>query len=314
LGALPKDESFSLRSVCNWSNRNTAWNTVVQQIAQALGEPQEPAALPLPNTRPASATAVTVPPLLPYFCNQVSVERTFNEGLRRWDKSALMVLVKGVLDDRPPQFWARLRHKNLMDLVSKRQQRVLDQRPLKWHPGWDGVRLYKSIATDVCSALSDALSGNQFDIDCAASLAARLEELSGVLPLMATLPREPSRALAGALRALLELLESVPEGAPLERLVLAFIIEDETLIAGPGLLKTLKPDSWRRTRIVELEPLRMLTNDDVRRWHRDHEVGRYCDLDEKNVIDQVFTGGVSALRFAQFEARLSPLLSLKGNA
>lgn len=314
LQALPKDEAFQLRPVRNWRDRNAAWDAVVDQLAAAL-RGGAAAAGPAPEpVRPAPGAACALPPLLPYFCDQQPAERAFNQGVMRWRGSALLVLVKGVFEDRPPQFWARLRHKNLGGLAALRQSQVLDQRPLCWPSALDGTRVSRSIGDDVRLALAEALTRNPYGLDGESpplALAAALQGLGGVLPLMASLPAEPRKALSAGLLALLALLESAPESAPLERLVIAFLVEDEALIAERNLVRRLGLEGHQRTQVVELERLRELVPDDVVRWHRDQELHRWCSLDEHALSLRVF-GDAPQLRVAQFEARVKSLLGQGG--
>jgi hypothetical protein len=308
LGALPKDENFTLLPVKNWPDRNAAWNSVVDQIAQALlamaGSHEPPAQMAARPSAPA------VPPLLPYFCDQGDVERGFNHGIKLWRQSALLVLIKGTLEDRPPKFWERLCAKNLADYVSAtREAQVLEQRPLAWPSAWDGARVLRGLEADVLHVLSDSLTGNKFRIDTSASLAAKLEELDGVLPLIAGLPDEPIKALSASLCALLNLIEACPEHAPLDRLVIAFIVESDQLIQYATLAKKLKLSGFARTQVLELDRLEELTPEDVRFWHREHQVNRYCRHDEEGIVAHIFQS-VERIRLGPFATRLKPLLGL----
>jgi hypothetical protein len=166
------------------------------------------------------------------------------------------------------------------------------------------------MALEVCCALSEALERNRFAIGDCAGLAAALTRQSEILPLMATLPDEPLKALSSSLRALLKLIESCPEGAPVDQLSIAFLVESEPLIAEKSLVKALQLGGFQRTHIVELAPLEALTPEDVRVWYRDEQLENFCSLDEQALVDQVFAGHSAALRFAPFEARLKPLLNL----
>lgn len=305
IGALPKTADFSLRPVKDWPDQSHAWDATVDQIAEALH--YEVAETTAPAAR---ARAAGLPPLLPYFCDQQPVERGFNQGMLAWSGSALLVLIKGLIEDRPPRFWDRLREKNLTDFTSARLHLpMLEQRALNWPSAWDGARVRGALEADILCALSDALTGNQFEIDSPATLANRLEQLSGVLPLLATLPDEPVKALSASFQALLKVFAACPEQALLDRLVIAFVIEDDALIAEPDLAKRLKLGGHARAQVVELDRLRELTRDEVRIWHRTQELSKYCDLDEQHLIEAVFDAA-ETLRFGPFETRLKPLLGL----
>jgi hypothetical protein len=305
IGALPKTADFSLLPVKNWPDMANAWDATVDQIAEALlGEAAAPAA---PALR---ARAAALPPLLPYFCDQQRAESEFNRGMLGWSGVSMLVLIKGVIEDRPPRFWDRLREKNLAGYsTARRQLPVLEQRALNWPSAWDGARVRKEMDADVLFALSDAITGNPFDIVSPAVLADRLDKLCGVLPLLATLPDEPAKALAASLQALLRVFEACPAHAQLDRLVIAFVIEDDDLIAEANLAKHFKLSSHPRTLLVELDRLQELTREEVRIWHRNQGLDKYCCLDEQSLVAAVFEN-TETLRFGQFEARLKPLLGI----
>lgn len=302
IGALPKSASFQLVPVSHWPDRDQAWKTVVDQIAEALREPPAAPATRRPRT--------ALPPLLPYYCNQQPLEMGFNKGMMGWSATALLVLVKGTLDDRAPRFWDRLRLKNLGDFATaRRQEPVLEQRVLHWPSAWDGARVRKGLDGDMLYALSDALIGNGFGIGTAAALANQLQTLDGVLPLLATLPDEPPKALTAAFRALFQMFEDCPPQARLDRLVIAFVIEDADLVAQAQVVRRLRLGAHPRAQVVELDALRELDQDEVRIWYRAQDLEKLVDIDEPRLVAEVFKD-THALRFAQFEARLKPLIGL----
>lgn len=303
IGALPKAANFSLLPVQNWPDPASAWDATVDQIAEALQS--APAAPP-----PGRARTAGLSPLLPYFCDQQPVEMGFNRGMMAWSAAALLVLIKGVIDDRPPRFWDRLREKNLSGFASARRHLpLLEQRALNWPSAWDGARVRKDMDADILCALSDAITGNPFGIDSPATLSNRLDELTGVLPLLATLPDEPVKALCAGLQALLRVFEACPDHAQLDRLVIAFVIENDELIADANLAKHLKMAGNGRVQVIELERLRELDEEEVRIWHRTQELEKLCAIDEHSLVAEIFKD-TKTLRFGQFEARLKPLLGL----
>ena len=214
------------------------------------------------------------------------------------------------IDDRPPRFWDRLREKNLADFASARLHLpVLEQRALNWPAAWDGARVRKDLQGDLLSALSDALTGNQFTLDSPAALANQLDTLTGVRPLLATLPDEPAKALAAGFQALLQLFEACPAHTRLDRLVLGFVVEDDDLLGQASLAKTLKLAGHDRVRVVELAPLQALDEDEVRIWHRTQDLEKLAAIDEQTLVAEIFKD-TPTLRFGPFEARLKPLLGL----
>lgn len=301
VGALPKSANFSLVPVKNWPDMASAWDATVDQIAEAL---QSAPAVP-PTGR---AHAAGLSPLLPYFCDQQRVEMGFNRGMMGWSAASLLVLIKGVIDDRPPRFWDRLREKNLADFASARRQLpLLEQRALNWPSAWDGARVRKDMEADILCALSDSITGNAFGIDSPATLSNRLDELTGVLPLLATLPDEPVKALCAGLQALLKVFAACPDHAQLDRLVIAFVIENDELLADANLAKHLKLAGNGRVQVVDLDRLLELDEEEVRIWHRTQDLEKLCAIDEHSLVAEVFKD-TKTLRFGQFEARLKPLL------
>ena len=302
VGALPKDSQFALLPVKNWPDAESAWDATVDQIVEALREP--------PPLAPSTPRRAGLSPLLPYFCNQHALESAFNQGIKAWTHAALVVLVKGHIDDRPTRFWDRLREKNLADFASARLHLpVLEQRALNWPAAWDGARVRKDLQGDILNALSDALTGNQFTLGSPAALANQLDTLTGVRPLLATLPNEPPRALAAGLQALLQVFEACPEHTRLDRLVLSFVVEDDSLLEQAHLAKHLRLVGHDRVWVVELAPLQELDQDEVRIWHRTQDLEKLAAIDEQTLVAEVFKDATS-LRFGPFEARLKPLLGL----
>ncbi|EHR73535.1 hypothetical protein BurJ1DRAFT_4749 [Burkholderiales bacterium JOSHI_001] len=283
---------------------------VLAQTVAAIGERLQRDALDL-GPAPGTPPRPMVSPLLAYHCNEEKIERQFDRGLMRWDSQALLVLARGRFDDNVPSFWDRLRLKNLSDIVDEREVQLLPERPLKWpavlvdgKPGNPA-----DVALDVAAALSDALTGKRFKLRDSAGLAAWLQAQSGVTPLIAVPKVEPAAALQAGLVALLDLIEATPPDTPLDRLVLAFSVEDPQLLEGPGVFKPEDLQRWQRTQVLALNPLEPLTREDVRKWWTEQSVQDHCALDDQALLARVFTD-TDTLRLRHFDERVRPLLGL----
>lgn len=304
--ALPKNAQGRLQPVRAHSDCGAALTQAVAAIAERLQRD----ALDL---GPAAGVAARpmVSPLLPYHCNEEKIESQFDRGLLRWRRHALLVLARGRFDDNVPSFWDRLRLKNLSDIVDERDGQLLPERPLKWpsvlvdgKPGNPA-----DVAVDVALALSDALTGKRFKIQDSAGLAAWLQAQSGVTPLIAVPKVESAAALRAGLVALLDLIEATPPDTPLDRLVLAFSIEDPQLLDATGVLPPDDLARWLRTQVLELNPLEPLTREDVRKWWTEQSVQDHCALDDQALLARVFTDS-DTLRLRHFDDRVRPLLGL----
>ena len=312
-GALPKDDSFALRPVSKWpGDEADAWNTVVQQLAQRMlrdrGQAPVPASIARAATAPASSRLT---PLLPYFCNQVAAVNRFNGRMRHWSSSALVVLCRGRHEDNVPRFWDRLRIKNLADYLSVHNGQLLEPRPLVWPQDTARRRRAEELASDMIGALSESLTGNSFQLKNVTALGEWLAGLWGVAPLVTTLPQEKKPVLALGLRTLLELIEQCPEQTPVHRLVIAAVIENEAVMNEKDLIKSLKLAVYRHTHVIDLMPLQEIEAQDIRRWHRDHEIESLCGVSEEEFLRRVFGDPLLArLRLGTFDTRVRPILGL----
>lgn len=303
--AVPKDDKGQLVPVSQWPDLDGAFRRVAEQIGRRLARD-----LGRTITPPAAlAQRRIVPPLLPYRCNQEPQEAQFDRGLLRWRGQALLVLVRGTAEDNAPRFWERLRCKNLQDYLDELPLAALEPRPLPWPEALDDGRVRKDIALDVTCALSNALTGSRFKLQDGADLAAALAAQPGLRALYAAPRHEGAKALSASLRALLALIDSAPAEAPLQRLVLALLVEEPALLAEADLVRALRLGNPARTQIVELDPLLALDADDVRKWHLDQEIEALSGLDDERLLAQVF-GSDSQLRLRRFDERVRPLLGI----
>jgi hypothetical protein len=312
LGALPKDNEFGLRPVSQWpGGPEDAWNTVVQQLGQRLQRDYEQYPLPaiiVPLT--ATPQAARLSALLPYFCNQVGLVNGFNGRVRTWNSPSLLVLMRGCHADNVPRFWDRLRVKNLADYLSVRNGQLLEPRRLVWPQDNARRRVASELASDMLGALSEALTGNPFQMKDAAALGDWLSGLRGVVPLVTTLPQERKPTLALGLRTLLDLIEQCPPQTPVYRLVVAVVIEGDALSGAKDLVRSLKLPQTARTLVVDLEPLDEIGQDDIRNWHRDHGVDAMSRISEEEMLDMVLNDRGARLRLRQFEMLVKPILGL----
>ena len=299
LGALPKDDHFSLAPVANWPNSARAWTAVMDGLRKKLEE-NPPAA-----GAARAGQAAAAPAHLPYLCDQDHAASRFDLALGGWDKQALVVLLKGVYDDNPAGFWGRLHHHSLRERVELRQLNCLEAKPLAWPP-LDGLPAREAAAL-LRYEVSLALTGNRYQIASAAQLGPALAALDGVQALQAILPSVPAKALRAGLAALLELLEAA-ENADLSRLVVVLILEDDTLLDAENLARQWKLQRFRRSQVVELPRLSPVGREQVRLWHHQHCIEKRFRIEEADLLDQVFAQAPQPFRLRHFDAIVTPLL------
>jgi TIR domain len=300
LSGVPKNDSYDLVPISMWANRDEAWNTTVRQLVDGLDNRRDERAAPLFGS-------ARMPKVLPYLCNQQHVEAHVARGLRQWTRRAIIVFVKGNLDDRTSLFWGRLLANEVNRYVTKKlSTTILEQRPLSW-PSLDPDDLApERLRENMLMALSKALTSDEFQVDSADALAASLTELPGILPLMCTLPDAPSEAIAASIRALTALLDECPEGAPIDRLAFGILVESTPLLGEEHLVEKLALGTPRRTLFVDPERIGELDANDVREWYRSNPISRYTPLDEYELAKRVFEGA-EHLRFAGFEVQLKKI-------
>ncbi len=308
LGALPKDDAFALRPVSRWQDRSEAWNAVVEQLGERMLRDHGQAPLPpTPTTGPAEAPPSRVTPLLPYFCDQVATVNVFNSRVRDWSSSALLVLSRGCHDDNVPRFWDRLRVKNLADYLAVHNGQLLEPRPFVWPQDAGQRRSAAELSTDMLGALSESLTGNAFQLKDAAALGAWLAALRGVATVLTTLPQERTPTLTRGLKALLDLIEACPTETPLYRLVIAAIVERDDLRGARELLRGIAAGT--RTHVIDLLPLQEIEEQDIRSWHRAHEIAAICGVSEQDFV-QTILGPAERLRLGVFGSRAGTILGL----
>lgn len=299
--AVPKNDQTTPQAIRLWADADTAWARTMTQLKEMLQQVAQPAE---PPTRQTTALS----PLLPFECNQWQSATDFDVGLKQWGAQALLVLVKGEYADHAPGFWDRLRCKNLADLCGLRGTPVLEERPVR---GWPlpGQGLDPSVPAAVRAALADAITGNRQGLADGAALAGALASLAGILPLQISPPAGAGAGLKQSLRALVELIESAPAGAPLHRLALAVLVEDLDLVAGDDLIAALGLGHSAHTHVVELRRLQPLTPADVAQWHREQDLEARCELDRDELLAQLFKG-TGQIRMRPFGKAVRNLLGL----
>lgn len=312
LGALPKDEQFQLRSIEAWpKGRDDAWTQAVTQLADRLRRDrnrpgsEQLAVEALSATRPQPS----VPPLLPYFCNQVHVETHFNQHVTTWKSHSLLVLARGLYDDNVPRFWERLQHKNLRDYLAVHNGALLEPKALVW-PVTAELKLgEKEMGAAMMSALSQSLVGSAFLLNDELSLSRHLGSLPGVVPLFTSFPKASKKLLATGVRALLTLLEQSSTDTPLYRLVITIFIEDETLVGEKDLRRTLKLNGFQRTDLIDLTPLKEIDEGDIRSWHRAYDVEKLCRVSEEKLVRKIFSENLPRpLRLRKFAEKVEAFL------
>jgi len=158
--------------------------------------------------------------------------------------------------------------------------------------------------------VSAALFGNARRMQTGADIAAVLANEPGVLLLCTSLPAQPSADAALVLGALLALIDQVPATAPLQRLVVAVLIESPELVGRPSLVDELGLRGRSGlAHVVDTRRLQPLTPEDVSRWYRRQELKDVLPLDEAQLLERLFNGAAT-LRHRPFDQQVRPLLGL----
>ena len=306
--AVPKNEFTVPLPIALWPDRDSAWARTMEQLRDMLQHSaSEEGGAVRDRRRPA-----LLAPLLPFECNQWQAEAAFDVGTGQAEAAgkALLVLVRGEYADHTPGFWDRLRCKNLADVCGARGLHLLEERPVKRWPAFNGQEPAGPLVSGaVTLVLSDALTGSRQRIHDAADLAEVLSLQAGVLPLQISPIGGAGAGLSRSLRAALDLIEATPEGTALDKLALAVLIEDPALLDEPDLKASLGLQAYRRTWVVELARLQPLTPADVRQWHEDQDLEQLGRIDPADLVQRVFAGSAQQ-RMRPFEKIVRPLLGL----
>ena len=301
--AVPKDARTQALPIELWPTLGQAFTATMAQLKLLL---QHLAATPQVLAAPGGRRQV-LSPLLPFACNQVQPETDFDIGIKPWASRALLVLVRGEYADHVPGFWRRLRCKNLVDGAARLGGKLLEERPVQSWPfkmqGSDAA-----IGDAVRFALADALTGDRLGLAVGNALADALKAVPGVLPLQLAAPGGAER-LQRTLRLALDFIETAPPDAPLNRLVLAVLVEDKALLQASDLVAALGLGQHTRTHVVAPSPLELLTPDDVRGWYDDNTLESSCSIDREALVAQVFAGA-DTLRMRSFSTQVRGLLAL----
>jgi hypothetical protein len=297
----------------SWPTTAAACTTAVEQIAARLRH--DDALPPLQAQAAARQPRVTLEPLLPSLCNQQPPADSFMDGLEEWPASrALLVLVKGEYADDTPGFWNRLREKNLAAHCRRAPggRALAPVRPLELPAAYVEDRLQDNLPKAVRRAMSEALfDGDRGALRSGEDLAAVLQKATGIVPLQATLAAERPEGCAAVLQALLDLLDATPADTPLDRLVVAVLVENPGLVATTDVAGALalRTQPARRTHVVETHRLIALTGDEVKRWHRIHGLQTALQLNEEQLVQRLFKGAAT-LRHRPFDEEVRPMLGL----
>lgn len=305
LGALPRGPRQQIKPVRDWERADEAWDAVTTGLRAVLERvsPATPGGggAPAPAAQEPDAGTGDVD-LIPYLCDQQSAVRRFDGGLEAWDARALFVLVKGVYDDNPAQFWNRLRLANLSEFLDGGALGPDKPLPLPVLEAESGADLRRSLLYE----LSDALTGNRYRIKDTPALTAALQGMDGMIALLAMPTARSAPALRTALEALLGLIDEIADDGVRRRIIVAVTLEDE------GLVERRMADEWdlhrfRGSLVVELDPLCAVTAQDARIWHVQHRIRERFRLDESGITD-LFPTRDDALRLRHFHTGFQRLL------
>ncbi|HEX9938825.1 MAG TPA: toll/interleukin-1 receptor domain-containing protein [Longimicrobium sp.] len=313
LGALPRNSKNHIKPVTHWERPDEAWDAVATGL-RALLEKVSPAAAGGPPPSPAAEpdAGVVDIDLIPYLCDQRSAVRRFDAGLEAWDARALVVLVKGVYDDNPAQFWNRLRLENLaefLDIDSLRGASLAPDRPLPLPAMDDEGESGAGLRRTLLHELSEALTGNRYRIKDVAALTAAMQGMDGVIALLAMPAARSAPALRATLEALLALIDEIPDEDVRRRTLVAVTLEDDAL-AARRLADEWDLHRFRGSLVVELDPLCAVTSQDARIWHVQHRIRDRFRLDEQRITG-LFQKD-DGLRLRHFESAFQRLLGHRG--
>lgn len=313
LHTLPID----LRPIASWPGRgrDKAWTDLVKQLAARLlkDEPEPAPAIPGLGEKAIARvqTLKTKEPLLPYFCNQISVVNEFDRGVSGWKDRALVVLARGIHDDNLPRFWDRLQNKNLKDYLEANNAQVFRRRPLIWPFGVGDSLDAKERAKTMLGAISESLAGNRYRLNDLPALSSWLSTEEGVMILVTVLPAQPKKLIVSGLHSLLSLLEECPADTPLDRLVITILIEDDDLVSERNVIKASTIEGYQRTRLIDLMPLKPIAKNDIRVWHNAYEVESFHNITEEALLETVLRGNLNGtLRMRDFADKLKNLFQL----
>ena len=308
-----------------WGDSEYAWDQVVKQIAAALEKRK--GGNRTTGLSPMVRRAV-LPPLLPFRCNQNATVEDFENGLKEWNSSPLLAILKGTRDDRLEGFWERLRtwkeNKSLKTRFHGYQD--IQTRPLRLLPSSlerDRDDNDEQLKAKIWEYLSASVHQHQEgkSISSLIELAQALAGNTNLLVLRARLSikenGEDIPAKAKVLRTLVNLLnsDSIPEDLEknLENLIIVVLVERptwnddlgsgwkwrlETTTESDGFLASLfrrwrgkpriTPTVASRIQLVEPRPLTTFGREEVEHWIDDCEDQESISLDRYQLLPALF--------------------------
>jgi hypothetical protein len=340
-GGLPKDLSGNTSALtdAHWQTRDHALEAVAKGLEPILrqtlfGVGESPSSgnravlldqLRPPPSRPRqiqqnnqAETADYVPQrrvdLVPYYCDQIHVSDAIDEGLLHWQMAdqALVLLVKGVLDDGIDQLYRRLRADHLAEYVGslKRELAQLDTFELVDSQGKKGEELIAFAAAGLYPALGmkriDALKAPR-PLDTRA-LEAKLRDEPYVLNLQASLLTNSVKSPGESIHALLKYLERCTIPGILGRLTLVVFVEDPNLVACANLKAEWKLTRFSRVHVVETKAPRLIGKADVIKWHRDRKLEQTWSLSQTELLARLPQLDSREFRLREFAEQVQPLL------
>lgn len=265
------------------------WNLVISDLHEELmllGPPGELAA-PKPPVQaasmvqklPAGAPPALDEKLLPYFCNQQTMENDFLDGIDVWKCSqtawALTTLYKGCYDDGLRRLARRMRFKHLR--TGTVGMSSADEYQLEW-PDPEGMRPERQVVFVVNDLLQklgviDGVTSVGGLPQAAVALGAVLQQRNSPLHVVAALPDANLKDTAAGIKGVLKFLEDVPVPQPRPaafRLMLDLFLEPNSWDQTTRLAKSCKLPGATASHLLELSLPELLKDRDVRNWHRSH--------------------------------------------
>lgn len=332
-GGLPMGAGNNVQAISDWSNREAAWAKVGEDLLRFL-EPRlrSSDARTVPKATGIDFRTPSIPPdLLPYFCDQQTLEKTHRDLVRDWREQAgwaLVVLYRGCEQDGLTSLGRRLRRNGLAPVLPA----LGAHQPLEWPDptGQDQVQpLLHLYVERLFEALQlSSLPSRRMD-EAATQLADGLREHDSTPHLHGMLMPKDFEASVVLLNEFMAFLESAAARAGPSSVGLVIDLKLEMQAthraeAIPSLANTTAL-SGRRAWLREMAPPEALDRDDITKWHdKFHEDYGLCREALNEVCRTYFeppgrspldwlrpwrTRAVPELRLRKFAELVKPLLS-----
>lgn len=308
-GVLPKDDRFDLRPVDRFGKRSEAWSSVTRSVVAALRGQQGTRSVDRPRTDSQQLTGLSAPALLPYLCDRSDPITRFVEKQRLQGERALLLLLKGIPDDKACKFWERLVFEYLPNEAGSQGVPTGPIRPLVDLPSPEYVvenpadterLVLRSLLTSLVKARLSTRDPVVADLEHA------LQGSAGLVPLYATLDPCSRARKERRVRALVDCIEKCASTPALGHLAVCIAVERPDML-GMSLAEQWEIQGHKNTLVIELGPLPQVSSFDVRDWHLRRQIEERYGVYEEQIMNAV---GDKPLRMAAFRDRVAPLLHI----